>query len=271
MVTGLAFLATAIASLFAESTFVRWTERRTAHLAAWTVALAMFAGASAALAVGVSTGWDTGTFRVFYLLGAVLNVPWLALGTLSLLWHSAVGIRRTRAALVFFTGLGTGVVLSAPMEAVSGTTIPVGSDVFGAFPRVLAAVGSGVGAVVILGGACWSGARYLRDRSAPPPLVDPASGASSGADRRGRSAPRGARLAGANALIALGTLVLSSGGLVQGIVGHDEAFTLSLAVGITVIYAGFLTAEGRRARASADQGASLDRPHDGERRIKRMA
>ncbi len=90
MVTGLAFLATAVASLFAEATFVRWTERRRAqlpahHLAAWTVALAMFAGASAALAVGVSTGWDKGTFRVFYLLGAVLNVPWLALGTVCLL------------------------------------------------------------------------------------------------------------------------------------------------------------------------------------------
>jgi hypothetical protein len=251
MVTGLAFLATAVASLFAEATFVRWTERRTAHLGAWTVALAMFAGACAALAVGVSTGWDPGTFRVFYLLGAVLNVPWLAFGTLCLLWQSVVGIRRTRAALVFFSGLGAGVVLSAPMEAVSGTTIPVGSDVFGAFPRVLAAVGSGVSAIVILAGACWSGARYLRDRSAPPPLVGAASGASSGTDRRGRSAPGRARLAGANALIALGTLVLSSGGLVQGIVGHDEAFTLSLAVGITVIYAGFLTAEGRRVPAGA--------------------
>lgn len=225
MVTGLAFLATAVASLFAEATFVRWTERRTAHLAAWTVALVMFAGASAALAVGVSTGWDEATFRVFYLLGAVLNVPWLALGTVALL-GSPVVVRRSRAALVFFSGLATGVLLSAPMEAVSGTTIPVGSDVFGAFPRVLAALGSGVGAIVIIGGACWSGIRYARDRSGP----------------------RRARLAGANALIALGTLVLSSGGLVQGVIGHDEAFTLSLAIGISVIYAGFLTAEGRRPR-----------------------
>ena len=32
---------------------------------------AMFALASAALATGTSTGWDNGTFRVFYLLGAV--------------------------------------------------------------------------------------------------------------------------------------------------------------------------------------------------------
>lgn len=225
VVIGLAFVATAVASLFAEATFVRWTARHQPHLAAWTAALAMFAGASAALAVGVSTGWDTGTFRVFYLLGAVLNVPWLALGTVYLLFGRERG-NRTRPWLLFFTGLATGVVLAAPMEPVSGVDIPVGSDVFGAFPRALAAIGSGVGAVVILGGALWSGYRFARDRT-------------------GRG-----RLAAANGLIALGTLVLSSGGLVQGFVGHDEAFTISLAVGITVIYAGFLVAEGRRSATS---------------------
>jgi hypothetical protein len=252
MVPALAFLATAVASLFAEATFVRYTERRRAglaahHLAAWTVALAMFAGASAALAVGVSTGWDTGTFRVFYLLGAVLNVPWLAFGTVCLLL-GATTVRRSRAALVFFTGLAVGVVLVAPMEPVSGTSIPVGSDVFGAFPRVLAAVGSSVGAIVIFAGAVVSAVRYARDRSQPS-SADAASGTSSGDDRPRRSSrAEAARLAGANVLIALGTLVLSSGGLVQGLVGHDEAFSLSLAIGISVIYAGFLVAEGRRAR-----------------------
>jgi hypothetical protein len=228
MVTGLAFLATAVASLFAEATLVRYTQRRTPHLAAWTVALAMFALASAALAVGVSTGWDNGTFRVFYLLGAVLDVPWLALGTVCLLLGADVG-RRVRWFLVFFSGLATGVLLSAPMTTVSGTEIPVGKDVFGAFPRALAALGSGVAAVVILAGAIWSAVRYARDRSTPG----------------------NARLAAANALIALGTLVLSSGGLVQGLVGHDEAFTLSLAVGNSVIYAGFLVAEGRSSRRSS--------------------
>jgi len=220
VVTGLAFLATAIASLFAEATLVRWSQRRTPQLAAWTVALSLFALASAALALGVSTGWDRGTFRVFYLLGAVLNVPWLALGTVALLFGSAVA-RRVRWFVVFFTGLATGVVLSASMESVRGTVIPVGKDVFDGFPRALAAMGSGIGAVVIFAGAVWSVVRFTRDR-------------------------RNARLAVANGLIALGTIVLSSGGLVQGIVGDDEAFALSLAVGVAVIYAGFLVVEGRR-------------------------
>ena len=57
---------------------------------------------------------------------------------------------------------------------------------------------------MIIAGAVVSAVRYARDRRSPG----------------------SARLAAANVLIALGTLVLSSGGLVQGIVGHDEAFAL---------------------------------------------
>jgi hypothetical protein len=52
-------------------------------------------------------------------------------------------------------------------------------------------------------------------------------------------------------LIALGTLVLSSGGLIQGIAGKDEAFVISLASGIVVIYAGFLVASGASAKTRA--------------------
>ena len=47
------------------------------------------------------------------------------------------------------------------------------------------------------------------------------------------------RSRGGNVLIALGVVVLSGGGLLQGVVGHDEAFTFTLCVGISVIYAGF--------------------------------
>jgi MFS family permease len=103
-------------------------------------------------------------------------------------------------------------------------SIPVGKDTFGVLPRVLAAVGSGVGATVIVVGALWSASRFARRRREP------------GAARR----------AGANALIAVGTLVLSSGGLIQGFAGKDEAFTITLAAGIVTIYLGFLVAERPR-------------------------
>jgi len=232
MVAGLAFIATAIATLFAQATAVRWSRSRAPHQGAWTFALALFALASAALATGASTGWDRGTFRAFYLLGAVINVPWLALGTVYLLMGRRVG-DRVRTALLVFTGVGIGVMLAAPMHgAIAVTGIPVGKDHFGVLPRALAGAGSGIGAVVVFGGAAWSAVRFARSRR-------PGSG----------------RLAGGNALIALGTLVLSSGGLLQGVVGSDEAFALTLAVGIAVIYAGFAVASGIRRQVVAVPGA----------------
>ena len=101
MVAGLAFLATAVATLFAQATGVRYSRTKAPHQGAWTFALALFALASAALATAESTGWDEGTFRAFYLLGAILNVPWLALGTVYLLGGRRLGDRvRTGLMLV---------------------------------------------------------------------------------------------------------------------------------------------------------------------------
>ena len=221
MVVALAFVATVVSSLFAQAMLVRYTGTHRPEYRAWAISLALFALASVALVTGTSTGWDRGTFRAFFLLGAVVNVPWLALGTVFLLC-SLKTARRAQWAVVSFSMFAAGVVLSAPMGPVHGTAIPQGSEVFGALPRVLAAVGSGVAATVIFVGAIASAVRFARDPGVP--------------DR--------GRLAAANGLIALGTLVLSSGGLVQGILGHDEAFALSLAVGVTIIYAGFVLASG---------------------------
>jgi hypothetical protein len=230
VVVGMAFLATAVSTLFAQAMLVRYTRDHRSQDGAWCVALAMFALASVALATGTATGWDAGTFRVFYLFGAILDVPWLAMGTIYLLASPAVA-RRTRLVLLVFSGFAAGVLVTAPMEPVRGTAIPVGSDVFDSLPRVLAAVASGVAAVVIVVGALYSAVQYARDRTAS----------------------NHGRLAGANVLIALGTLILSSGGLVQGAIGHDEAFTLSLAVGITVIYGGFLLASTRGLAPGPDR------------------
>jgi hypothetical protein len=230
MVAGLAFLATAVATVFAQATAVRWSRSRATYQGVWTFALALFALASAALATGASTGWDEGTFRIFYLLGAILNVPWLALGTVYLLGGQRLG-NRVRAGLLVFTGVAIGVMLATPIHGtIPVDSIPVGKEHFDALPRALAGIGSGVGALVLFGGALYSAIGFAR--------------------KRGQGAHTGALAAG-NALIALGTLVLSSGGLLQGLVGHDEAFVLSLAIGISVIYAGFVVASGARSKAPA--------------------
>lgn len=233
MVSALAFGATAVATLFAQATLARATRNRSPHEGAWAFALFLFALASAALAIGVTTGWDNGTFRAFYLLGAILSVPWLALGTVYLLLGRTVG-RRVQWCLVGFSGLAVGAMLSCSIAGpITGTTIPVGHDVLPVLPRALAGAASGLGAIVIIVGAVLSAVRFAR-----------------------QPGPEARRRAGANVLIALGTLILSAGGLIQGVVGKDEAFTISLATGITVIYAGFLVASSKRSARGAPQDAS---------------
>ena len=217
----LAFIATVVATLFAQATLARATRNHSPQDGAWAFALATFALASAALFIGVTTGWDNGTFRAFYLLGAILSVPWLALGTIYLIHGNKIG-RRVQWCLVAFSGMALGAMLTCAIApGISGSAIPVGKEVLPVLPRVLAASGSGLGALVIIIGAAISAIRWMRE---PGPVAR--------------------RRAIANMFIALGTLILSGGGLIQGIVGKDTAFVVSLALGISVIYAGFLVASG---------------------------
>jgi hypothetical protein len=108
--------------------------------------------------------------------------------------------------------------------------------VFGVLPRLLAAVASSGGAVVVIGGAVWIA---VRDR----------------------------RRAGANALIAAGTVVLGAGGLLNSLVGEMNAFAISLLAGVALLFAGFLAAGARSARRAAPgEAASPPTPAVASRR-----
>ena len=127
--------------------------------------------------------------------------------------------------------------------SVSGTELPTGKDVFGVAPRVLAAVGSGVAALVIIGGALWSVCRSRRH-------ADPAL------RRRRRSpSPSPRRLVLGNVLIAAGTLVLSASGTLAGRLGKDRRSPSTLLTGIIVLFAGFLV---RQRTVGADAAAAAD-------------
>lgn len=230
MNAALAAAATLVASAFALSTLDRWLRRRRPHDLAWTVSLALFALGAGALWWAESVGWGLGAFRVFYLAGAILNVPWLALGTVYLLADERIA-DRVRGWLILISGFAVGVVLFAPTRAhVSGDELPTGKDVFGVAPRVLAAVGSGLAALIIIAGAVWSVWHPRRD---------------------------GSRLLIGNVLIAAGTLILSASGTLAGRLGKDRAFAITLLIGICVLFAGFLAAiSNKPANPSSDQAAS---------------
>jgi hypothetical protein len=236
MNAALAAAATLVAVAFTFSTVDRWMRRRRPHDLAWSVSLALFALGAGSLWWAESRGWSLATFRVFYLAGAVLNVPWLALGTVYLLAGRVVG-DRVRWWLVLLSGLSAGTVLFAPTRAgVSGTELPTGKDVFGVAPRVLAAAGSGIAAIVIIAGALWSVFRLARRRE---PAVQGV----------GRIASSPGQLVVGNLLIAAGTIVLSASGTLAGRLGKDTAFAITLLIGIVVLFAGFLLASTSRRQS----------------------
>ncbi len=217
----LAAAATLVSLAFALCTFERWLARERPHELAWSLALAAFALASAALWAGVSVGWNGLTFRLFYLFGAIVNVPVLALGTVYLLRGRRRGHQWALAVLVL-SAFAAGVVAVAPFTApLPREELARGSEVFGPLPRVLAASASGIGAIVIILGAVWSAVRVRR-----------------------------ARLVTANVLIAVGTLVTGASGLLNSVLDEMTGFAVTLVAGISVIFAGFLVATTTGVTAS---------------------
>jgi hypothetical protein len=225
--TSVAVAASLVALAFALFTFERWLARRRRYDLAWTVALGLFALAAAALAAGAQAGWSGGTFRVFYLFGAIVNVPVLALGTVYLLADRRAG-DGAALGVALFCAFAAGVVVIAPFRApLPVNQLAQGSKVFGPLPRVLAALGSAGGAIVIFGGAAWSARQAVV-----------------------KGAPR--RLMWSNSVIALGTLILGASGTLNSIFGAMTAFAVTLLIGIVVIFTGFLlAAAGTRATPPA--------------------
>lgn len=234
--TALAAAAALVALAFGLNTADRWARRRRRHDLAWTIAMGLFAVAAMSLWWAEARGWSSASFRMFFAFGAVINVPWLALGTIYLLAGTRIGDAIARVLLVF-SGFALGVVMVTPMSPVTSDELPKGSDVFTVLPRVLAAVGSAVPAIIIFAGAAYSAVQVLRRRS---PSVTPSA-------RRVVSAP--GRLALGNILIALGAIILSASGSLAGRLGEDTAFATTLFVGICVLFAGFLVASGSTVAA----------------------
>lgn len=228
----LAVGATLVALAATLSTFDRWLAGRKPHEAAWAAAFGLFTLASGALAAGAGLGWTSATFRVFYLFGAIVNVPVLAGGTLML--HGSERTRRRAVGLIaLFCAFALGVMLSVPITA----PLPVdrlarGSEVLPALPRLLAALASGVATIIVLLGAVRSAFRF-------------------------RAAPGGGRRAVGNLLIATGVVLTGASGLANSVLGDMGAFALFLALGVTVIFVGYLVSTTGSApdQLSGDEAA----------------
>ena len=61
------------------------------------------------------------------------------------------------------------------------------------------------------------------------------------------------RLATGNILIATGTLVLSASGTLAGRFGEDRAFAITLLVGVSILFSGFLVASNSTREKSTQR------------------
>lgn len=207
-----AVLSIAVSSLFAAVMARRWYLRRRPYQAAWAIGLAMFALANVAGALARAGGATADEYRVFYLFGAITNVAWLALGTLYLLAPPRIA-RVGLWAVVALTVGGAAAVFASPVDLTKAVDTGRGFET-SPLPRILAGIGSGLGSVVLIGGALWSAWVFLRKR------------------HEGRRAL-------ANVLIAAGVFVAAAGGT-AAFTGASGIVEWSNFVGITLIFIGFL-------------------------------
>jgi hypothetical protein len=221
-------VAAVASAAFAAAVLRQYAARRRPHQLAWGIALSMFAVASLALTVGVTAGWTPLSFKLYYLFGAILNVPWLALGTVELLAGRAV-VRAYVAGLAAFTVLSVVLVaLARVAPADLAGRLPEGKEFLPAAVRVLAVLGNTVGTLIVVGGAVVSGLA-IRGRHDLRPRFE------------------------GNLLIALGVLLAAGGGVFAFLASSDK-LALGLALGACVMYLGF-----RRASAPARPALSSGR------------
>jgi hypothetical protein len=201
-----------VAAAFALVVLRQYTGHRRTYQLMWATGFAMFAVAAFAGYLARSGGTTEADYRVFYVLGAILNVAWLGLGTIYLLarrsWAN-LGL----ALVVLLSVVAVFAVWTTPVNvaaaADNGKGFPDGS-----MPRILAGVGSGLGSVVLIGGALWSAWVFLRKR-------------------------HNGRRAIANVVIALGVLIVAAGGTAT-FTGASGVLELANLVGLAVMFVGFL-------------------------------
>ncbi len=215
----LPLVAGVVGVLFGLLVLKQFAERRRPHQAAWGFALELFGWAALWEAAGIYGGWTDALYKVYYLMGGILNVGWLGVGTVYLLAPRRWG---HLAALVM--GVVTVAAIPATMLSVTdphllAAAVPGRGAITGPatyFPPFTNILGS----IALIGGAAWSAWRGLR--------------------RRGP----GARVAG-TALIAAGAFVVAgthSFAQVRGVYAVQPA---GEAIGIVVMFAGYLAVETR--------------------------
>jgi MFS family permease len=216
--SALALIAAVAATLFASDLWRDYRRHTRPHIAAYATGMAMFAVATWALFIGVTFGWTGTLYRTFFLFGAVLNILFLALGSMFLVVGPRAGHVMT-IAIGAFAAISVTLTLTVPFQQ----QLPDGGiphDVFatGFGPRLFAAIGGGLGATILIVLALVSVFRFWKTNR---------------------------RLVWGSLLIVAGTFAAAWGGTGLAL-GDAGGFAFSLLLAVTFIWVGYRVASGSR-------------------------
>ncbi len=223
-----AIAASLISAAFAVVVFIRFRMSGRPAFAAWTAGLAIFAAAAGCQAVGEHFGFSAPIFRAFYLLGGVLGVIWLSMGTLFLLAPRRLA-GRTTAILGIVTVL---LAVDAALVPVDTSRLDTAAGVLGdaiahgSLLQLGAVILNILGTLILVGGSAWSAYRLIRDHGGVDRVV-------------------------CNVLLTAGAFVIAAGFSAAKLAGGSlDTLGVYEAVGIAVMFAGFLSL-GRLRRPAA--------------------
>ena len=205
-------LATLVAVAFCAQLARQYARRRRPHALAWAIALGLFGLASAMVSVGVAVGWSAPVFGVYWVAGALLNVPLLAVGQMMLLdpprsvlyWTLAGIFAVWSVAFTVMAGFDAQVLAAASAQQ----AIPLGKEVLGGTAAYRLVGPFNATFLVVVVGSVSSAVRTRR---------------------------------WAVLLIAVGVTVAAAGSSAVGS-GRDFLFAVLLASGVSIMYVGFRAA-----------------------------
>lgn len=220
VLTFLPLSATILAGAFAIVLLNRYAAtRRRPHELMWGIAFILFAlGAACQVYADVNGVWSPLTARLYYLTGAILNVAFLGLGTMYLIFSRRVA--NTGFIVVLLLALFSAVVLFTVQVDQNTLRQEAGwkaVTTYSTMPRLLAIVSNSLGTLLVVGGALWSGLVFWRKRIMKSRMVGVF-------------------------LLAGGTLFVALGGTITGATGlrnHDYLY-ITMVVGILIMFAGYL-------------------------------
>ena len=209
----------AIISLACAGLLGRDARRRpTPDKIAWLIAFTLFSLAAAAEVAGSLIGWSPLLVRGYYLAGAMLVVGFLGLGQLYLLAPDRIA-RVGPGLALFVTAVAVALLLETPVDSTRLATAGWHALERGPILVAVTVTLNVLGTALVVGGAIYSAWQFWRR----------------GIFRH--------RMIGC-LLIAGGTLVVASGGTLTRL-GRPEYLYLAMAVGVSIIFAGYLETRRR--------------------------